>query len=68
MNKIAIDVIKAKLLALGLPIPKLTIDNVGGTTIELDPIKSLERIGNIFFFFQIFISRFKEVIIKFELF
>ena len=37
--KIVIDVSRAELLAIGIPILGLTIENVEDTLVELDPIK-----------------------------
>ena len=49
----AIDVIRAELLVMGMTILGLTIDNVEDTIVELDPIKTSESIKNIFFLFKI---------------
>ena len=47
--KIAIDVIRAEMLAIGIPILGLTIDNVKDTIVDKDPTKFSESIRIIFF-------------------
>ena len=46
---IAIDVIKAELLAIYIPILRLTIDNVEDTIVDLDPFKISEIIKEFLF-------------------
>ena len=50
---VAIDVIKAELLAIDIPILGLTIDDVEDTILDLDPFKISEIIKDIFFLFKL---------------
>ena len=45
--KTAIDVKKAELLAKGVPLLGLTIDNVEHTIVKLDPLKNSELIKHV---------------------
>ena len=53
MTKVAIDVITAELLAMGIPITGLTIKKVEETIIDFDPNNFSEKLEIIFFLFSI---------------
>ena len=70
MIKIAIDVIRAELLAIAKPMLGLKIDKVGDIIFDDDPIKFSEIIKSIFLLklFLFFLSKPKSVVSDFKLF
>ena len=53
MVKIAIEVIRAELLAMGIAIAGLTTDFVKDNKVEFDPINNSVVIKNSFFLFKV---------------